>query len=137
MMFVFGKMSQTAIAVTSRLAEVYHEKGTLLSSQSIAKARNLSQPLVGKILTILAQHGIVHGTRGPTGGYRLAKAPEKLSLYEVVILFERNTEDSPCPLGPGWCGHHKPCPLHHEYEKLAKHNIDFLKKHHFGGFQQT
>ncbi len=136
-MFVFGKMSQTAIVVVSRLAEEATGGSLLLSSEVIADDRNLSQPLVGKILTILARHGIVHGVRGPQGGYRLARKAKEVSLYDVVRLFERENDGSPCPFGPGWCGHHKPCPLHKEYEKLSQYNINFLKKHHFGDFSKT
>jgi Rrf2 family protein len=110
-MFGYGKMSGCAVAAMSALAEV-HADGQTMSSHQIAASRNLSQALVGKIMTILSQHGLVRGSRGPGGGYRLAREPESVTILEVVELFEGHRDSSACPFGPGWCGVGEPCPLH-------------------------
>lgn len=110
-MFGYGKMSGCAVAAVSALAEV-HPTGVTLSSAQIAQSRNLSQPLVAKVLTQLSQHGVVLGTRGPGGGYRLARDPAAIKVLEIVELFEGHRDPSSCPFGPGWCGVGEPCPLH-------------------------
>jgi Rrf2 family protein len=54
----------------------------------------------------LARAGVVESVRGAGGGYRLAKAPEKLTLWDIVVAIEgeeppfRCTEirqQGPCP----------------------------------------
>jgi len=132
-MFGYGKMSGTAVAAVSALAEVYPE-GTTLSSIQIAKSRNLSQPLVAKVLTLLSQYGIVHGTRGPGGGYQLAHDPGKLTVFEIVEHFEGHRDPSSCPFGPGWCGVGDPCPLHDSLVAMSETTAATLKKINFAAF---
>ena len=71
-MFTYSKLAQAAIAAISYLATAAPEN-RLVGSAEIAEARELSRPLVAKILTILSREGIVAGTPGPSGGYRLAR----------------------------------------------------------------
>lgn len=132
-MFGYGKMSGSAVAAISALAE-HHPQGVQLSSQQISERRNLSQALVAKVLTVLSQAGFVIGTRGPGGGYRLARPPEEISIHDVVELFEGHKESTPCPFGPGWCGVGDPCPLHDTLVKLREANEKMLKTCHFGVF---
>jgi Rrf2 family protein len=122
----YGKTTQTAIASMSRLAEVY-EQGTRLSSHHIARDRDLAQPLVAKLLTTLSQVGLVTGSRGPGGGYRLARDPAAISLHEITAVFERPEEAIVCPLGPNWCGRKDPCPLHEDYVRFAEQFAEFLR----------
>jgi Rrf2 family transcriptional regulator, iron-sulfur cluster assembly transcription factor len=132
-MFGYGKMSGCAVAAMSALAEC-HAEGVQLSSQHIAESRNLSQPLVAKVLTVLSQAGFVHGTRGPGGGYRLGRAPEAITLFEVVELFEGHRDPSACPFGPGYCGVGDPCPLHGLLVGMSESAAAQLKKANFGAF---
>lgn len=126
-MIRYGKTTQTAISAMSRLAEAYAE-GTHLSSHEIAKARNLPQTLVAKLLTTLSQAGLVVGARGPGGGYALARPPKKISLLDVASVFERPDGNMLCPFGPHWCGTREPCPLHDDYVALAERFRDWQSK---------
>ncbi len=132
-MFGYGKMSGCAVAAMSALAEC-HAEGVQLSSQQIAGSRNLSQPLVAKVLTVLSQAGFVHGSRGPGGGYRLAREPKAITLFEVVELFEGHRDPSACPFGPGYCGTGEPCPLHNLLIGISDSAAAQLKKANFGAF---
>lgn len=132
-MFGYGKMSGCAVAAMSALAEV-HPAGETLSSHQIAESRNLSQPLVGKVMTVLSQHGLVIGNRGPGGGYRLARDPGKISLFEVVELFEGHRDPSSCPFGPGWCGVGEPCPLHDTLVAMSESAAKTLRDINFAAF---
>lgn len=83
-----NRSTQHAIAALSRLAELYNEPDRRASSIEIARNRNLPKPVVAKILTILAQAGLVTGAPGPGGGYRLARPPAEISLRQVADLFD-------------------------------------------------
>ncbi len=123
----YGKTAQNAIAAMSRLAEAYQE-GLVLSSLEIARDRNLPQTLVAKLLTGLSQAGLVEGSRGPGGGYRLARAPGKIALLDIVAVFERIEDRTLCPFGPGWCGKNHPCPLHDQYARFNEQFDAFLRQ---------
>lgn len=122
-----GKTAQTAISAMSALAERYDVGKTVLSSLDIAKDRGLPQPLVAKLLTTLSTGGLVEGTRGPGGGYWLAKAPSRIVLADIVALFEKENEGMMCPFGPDWCGKGEPCPLHDNIAAMNQQWDDFMQ----------
>ena len=130
----YNKMSQNAIAALSYLAERYENPETRVRSAQIAQARQLSQTLVAKVLTTLAQAGYVQGAPGPNGGYRLARDPSAISFHDVVSLFDRVEDAFPCPFGIDYCPNDNPCPLHDPILEMRESINTFLKKTHFGCF---
>lgn len=135
-MYRYGKTTQTAIAVMSRLAQGYHEPDLWLASAEIAASRNLTKPLVSKVLNILAQGKLVIGTRGPSGGFRLARDPATITLLDVVQLFERPEDDLGCAFGPGWCGRSDAkCPLHDDLCEIRDRMIGYLTRTHLDVFR--
>jgi Rrf2 family iron-sulfur cluster assembly transcriptional regulator len=82
---------------------------------------------VAKLLSTLSTAGLVNGSRGPGGGYWLAKAPAGISLADITAEFERELDGVLCPFGPGWCGNGDPCPLHDQLTTFDKEWNDFLR----------
>jgi len=41
-----------------------------------------------KILKKLEHNGIAHSTRGKNGGYRLSKAPNNISMFDVLLAMD-------------------------------------------------
>lgn len=109
---MYAKATETAIAAVSRLAEVYDGGQTKLSAAEIAQDRSLQRPFVGKVLSALSMAGIVTSSRGPGGGFSLARPPAEILLHDVADLFERVERDLRCPFGGGICGQGEKCPLH-------------------------
>lgn len=110
----------------SRLAEIYGNGRAVASSVEIATERNLPKPLVAKLLTVLSQAGLITGTPGPGGGYRLSRPPREISLMDIAILFERAEEADICPFAPAWCGKDPKCPLHEQLTKMYNETLNFL-----------
>jgi len=129
----YQKMTQNAISAMSRLAEAYAQECPAVSSRDIAESRGMPAPVVAKILTELARAGLVTGSPGPGGGYRLAKPPIEISLKDVVRVFESETR-SACPFGPKWCGNEEPCPLHNSLAAMQQIFDDFLRNTTFSVF---
>ena len=112
MILSYGKSTQLAVAAMSLLAQHYDPAAPRkFSAGEVAAARGLQAPSVAKILVQLSQAGLINGTRGPGGGYWLARPPSTISIHDVAELFERD-EENLCPLGHGRCGNGVPCPLH-------------------------
>lgn len=132
-MFIYGKTAANAIAVMSFLAA---EPTRRAGSAEIAKARGISKALTAKLLTQLASAGFVTGQAGPRGGYTLAKASTKISLIDVVSLFEQTETPSLCPFGHNWCGKGDPCPLHETIAKIIDTNRRFMEETKFSVFSQ-
>ncbi|MFG0286230.1 MAG: RrF2 family transcriptional regulator [Phycisphaerales bacterium JB039] len=109
---MYGQSTEYAIAIMTRLAEVYDNGQSRVSATDIADERELPRPFVAKILSMLAQAGLVIGARGPGGGFTLARHPREIRLREVYSLFEREDDSDVCRFGGGRCGAGNPCPLH-------------------------
>jgi len=121
-------MANYAIASLSYLAANFDTDGFKANAATIAKARALSKPLVGKLMSQMSTAGLVNGTPGPGGGFFLSREPKDIKLIEIVRLFEKVEEGLTCPFGPGWCGVGDPCPLHYELEEKNEEMIDWLTR---------
>ncbi|QQL44852.1 RrF2 family transcriptional regulator [Sulfuriroseicoccus oceanibius] len=134
-MTTIGKMAQKAVSAVSCLAEVYADDVSLNASQ-IAERRGLSTALVGKLMTTLSSEGIVVGTPGRGGGFRLKNPPAELSLFDVVSLFGQVEKPMMCPLGASWCGNGPPCAMHQHILDLHEMMVTKLKEVNFEGFRE-
>jgi Rrf2 family iron-sulfur cluster assembly transcriptional regulator len=132
-----GKTAQNAIAVMSFLAERFDDGVTRLSSFDVAEKRQQPQTMVAKVLTTLSMAGLVNGTRGPGGGYWLARPPAEISLADIVENFERDDVEMMCPFGPNWCGTGDPCPLHDSIAAFQSDWESYLKKTTLAVFVKT
>jgi Rrf2 family protein len=133
-MFTYSKLAQAGIAAVSYLAEVGKQDRTAGSAE-IAEARRLSQPLIAKILTMLSSAGVVTGKPGPSGGYKLARPASKITLLEIVEVFDDPNESVMCPFGPHWCGKGPHCPLHDSLFDIRQQVLDRLKRETFAQFE--
>jgi len=59
--------------------------------KEIALSRNIPSQYLGQIMVLLKRGRLVHGARGPTGGYMLARAPETITVKEVIHVLEGPT----------------------------------------------
>ena len=127
-MLRYGKLARQAVSVISYLAERYQADAPAISSAEIGRARKIPAALAAKLLSQASAAGLVLGTTGPGGGYRLAKPPGEIRLVDIVSLFGRSQEDSLCPYSLDWCGKGEPCPLHEGFVKLKENARVFLEE---------
>lgn len=82
---------------------VLHRDDRAVSAKRIADEFGIPSELLAKILQRLAKRGFVTSHGGPKGGYALARAPEKITVGEVVRALEGPInivsclEDVDCP----------------------------------------
>ncbi len=88
-----------------------NERQTIPISE-ISEKLNISFHFLTKILQKLTQKGYLFSTRGPHGGISFAKAPEKISIIEIVFIIDNDTVFDRCVLGLPGCGEEDPCPMH-------------------------
>ena len=56
--------------------------------KEIAKEQDIPPEYLGQIMVILNRARLVNGSRGPGGGYILARPPETISVKEVIEVLE-------------------------------------------------
>ncbi len=85
-----------ALRALVALGRDYQEDDSVVRIQEIAEAQNIPKRFLEQILNDLKGAGIVESKRGIAGGYRLRRAPHKITLAEVVRHIEG-------PLAPVSC----------------------------------
>lgn len=92
--------------------------GRYYLAKELSAQLNLPGPFLAKILQGLAQGGLLESTRGPKGGFRLARPAAQITIGEVVATLEGPEALSGCVMGFPQCGGENPCPLHEVWGKL-------------------
>ncbi|MCA9244244.1 MAG: Rrf2 family transcriptional regulator [Phycisphaerales bacterium] len=85
----------------------------------LAKATRISAPYLSKILQSLGRAELVLSQRGVGGGFRLARAPGKMSVLEVINAVDPVRRIRTCPLGIASHGT-RLCPLHRRLDDVAE-----------------
>ena len=61
-----------------------HKKNRPVASHHIAKARGIPERFLLKVLKPLVSARVLHSIKGPNGGYRLARAPNEITILEIL-----------------------------------------------------
>src|SRR5271154_2787632 len=84
-MIILSKLADYGVIVAAELAS---EPERRMNAGTLASATLLPQATVAKVLKSLAHAGIVAGSRGAAGGYRLARSASTVSVAEVVAAID-------------------------------------------------
>lgn len=110
-----SKLTDYATVVMACLAA---RGSDLASAQALADSARLEVPTVSKLLKQLAQAGLVVSTRGVNGGYRLARAPEGITIADIVIAIEGPIGMTECSVHSGVCGHEPHCGVRVNWRRI-------------------
>ncbi|HIQ30905.1 MAG TPA: Rrf2 family transcriptional regulator [Aquifex aeolicus] len=121
--------SDTVRYALMALAYLALHRDRLVKAEEIAKTQGIPKPFLSKILHELAKKEVVQSVKGPKGGFTLRVSPEKLSMWDVVVLMGEENKFHSCILMPEKCEVYEinPCVIHHKWEKLKKKIVDFLQ----------
>jgi Rrf2 family cysteine metabolism transcriptional repressor len=76
-----------ACRVMAELARL-HGSGELAQIEQLAKTEAVPASFLAQILVKLRTHGLIVSRRGNQGGFTLARAPEEISLYDILMAVE-------------------------------------------------
>jgi Rrf2 family protein len=63
------------------------DHGEVLCVRDISDRHGIPLPFLTQILNQLKSHGLVHSTRGATGGYRLSRSPDQITLADIAAVW--------------------------------------------------
>ena len=104
------------------------EGGGPLKLDELARRTAVPQSVLEQVMPTMRTAGIVRSERGPTGGYRLNKRPEEITLERIVRLFQGQLapiscatrhNPEPCPMTIG-------CPLREVWGEIRDATITLL-----------
>ena len=83
-----------SIRILLDLAE--HRSGDYIPMKDMAQRQDISLKYIGKIMPLLKTAGLVDSTHGIGGGYRLTRAPEQYTLWEILQVAEGDMAPVSC-----------------------------------------
>lgn len=123
---MFTATSEYALRALVQLAR--QPRGESVLGKDLAKQGRIPPNYLSKILWALRNAGYLEATRGQGGGYRLARAPERITLIEVVRLFDGVTAEPGCLLGEHHeCSDKTPCSAHRSWKKVKEVYLAFIR----------
>jgi FeS assembly SUF system regulator len=99
----------------------------VLSASELAERAGLETPTVSKLLKPLAQAGLVEGFRGVNGGYRLARAAERIGVIDIVEAMEGPLAMTECSVHDGQCGIEHSCGVRANWRRINDVVVDALR----------
>lgn len=126
----------TFISISEAASLAFHGMGLLaisgkrMSTKEMAEAINVSEAHLAKVFQRLVRCGFVTSSRGPGGGFELARPAESISLLDIYEAIEGQTDGGYCLL------HQKECPFRtcifgRYVEKNDQGNSRFLERKEF------
>lgn len=94
-MFTFTKKTDYAMLALSFLAT--EGEGRVVGPREIARRYEIPAELLAKVMQTLSRQHIVVSIPGPTGGYRLERATDSISVGEIV-----EAVDGPLAIAQCW-----------------------------------
>ena len=84
--------------------------------KEMAEALEVPRNYLSKILHRMAQMGLLTSTRGRGGGFTLSRAPDMVTLGEVIACLEpADATETRCLLGRPECSDDHPCTAHRRW----------------------
>jgi len=117
-----GSMAIHSMALLAGLG-----KDEKISTVNIAKTFGISKNHLSKVMQSLVKAGLVESDRGPGGGFKLAIAPEKISLLDIYMVTEGGFSMKKCLLNKKFC-FGKDCVLGGLLSKINEEIYGYLTK---------
>lgn len=104
-------ISQSVEYALRAVITIANAGGQSCPSREIAEITRVPAPYLSKLMQSLVKSGLLIAQRGPNGGFQLSRAPEEVTLLDVINSLEPLERIEKCPLG---IGSHAGtlCPLH-------------------------
>jgi len=112
-------------AVTAMLDLALNQGKGAVTLQDIALKQEISLSYLEQLFAKLRGSGLVKGTRGPGGGYRLAQSTEAISVAAIITAVDEKADMTRCG-GEANCQDGKKCLTHELWTDLSLEIYKFL-----------
>lgn len=112
-------------AVTAMMDLAIHEKYGPVTLADISQIQGISLSYLEQLFANLRRKNLVEGTRGPGGGYRLARPASEITIAEIVTAVDEHLDTTRCA-GQENCQEGERCLAHDLWTELSGQIYDFL-----------
>lgn len=108
------------------------KEGTKIGIKEISEALDIPTPFLGKILQILAKNKLLKSTKGPNGGFALAKPANEINLLQIIEIIDGLDLFDECLIGLRSCSanvhDNVQCPVHNKYLPISNQLYQLFKE---------
>lgn len=113
-------------AVTAMLDIALHDPEQYVTIAAIGERRHLSSAYLEQIFGKLRRAGLLEGIRGPTGGYRLSKPADQITVMQILDAVDASLEKSVCEKDRDCCDGEGECITFDLWDRLNEEMRRFL-----------
>lgn len=109
------------------LAHLAGDPDAVCSAADVSSATGIAPPTVSKLLKSLARADIVSSTRGASGGYQLARDPQRISAADVIDALEGPVSITECSATDSQCDYEHVCSVGSAWKRIniaIRHALD-------------
>ncbi len=114
-------------AVTAMLDLALHRDKGPISLAEISMRQGISLSYLEQLFARLRRNSLVKSTRGPGGGYSLARAPKDIAIAEIITAVDERVDSTGCG-GNEDCQEHQRCLTHGLWQELSAQIRLFLSE---------
>lgn len=112
-------------AVTAMIDLALRQHNGPVTLAGISQRQKISLSYLEQLFGKLRRHDLVESTRGPGGGYSLARPPRDISVSNIIFAVDEPLDATQCA-GKQDCTEDGPCMTHELWATLNKRMIDYL-----------
>jgi len=124
-MIRISKLADYGTVVLSHLADDPRQR---LSAAQVAEVTEIPIPTVSKLLKQLNEAELVSSTRGANGGYQLARAPQEITVAEIISAIDGQLAMTDCSKSIENCVHLDKCGLRHNWQHINNMIVMLLEQ---------
>ena len=114
-MLRISKLTDYAILMMVELTR----DGEMLSAHALSDRVGIETPTASKVLKLLAGSGLLDSYRGASGGYRVNRRAEEVSVAEVIEAIEGPVAMTECSEEAGLCSQEDHCELSGNWQRIS------------------
>ena len=124
-MFKLSKKADYGLIAVKHLA-MHRSENHACSANEIAEEYGISTTLMAKVLQKLARNSLVAAKHGSTGGYQLAKDPDRISALEVITAIDGPVLITSCVTSHGNCDASSKCSVREPLRRVNESVMNVL-----------
>lgn len=121
---IYSRSAEYAVRAVTYLGGLAPQEFAM--AKFVAKETGVPAHFLAKLLQDLAREGFLKSSKGPGGGFRLAQAPEEISLLRIVETVDGAGRYDRCPAGLAECDGKALCGIHDSWMELRSRIIGYL-----------
>ena len=125
---MFSKACEYGIRATTYIA-LQSMQNRRVSLKEISEEIGSPTAFTAKVLHQLAKNNILDSTKGPSGGFQIAKERiDGIKLGDVVFAIDGDSIYEGCGLGLDKCSNDRPCPVHDKFA-VVRDELNHMLEH--------